>query len=655
MASSPLKGDTIEQDMGMSARIRAFDWSQTPLGPLEYWPDELRVALSIAEHSAFPTAIYWGPELRILYNDAWAFIPGERHPGALGRPGREVWSDIWPIVGPQFEQVMETGRGITALEQMLPIVRNGVEQETYWNYSFTPITDPGGKVLGVFNQGNEITKAVISERRLAFQIQIADRLRSLARPEEVWAAAAALLGEYLGAARVGFAEVDEAADRLTIVREWRREDPIPALQGRTACLSELPPAAIAYLRTGEVLAVSDVQRISLGSSEEDARLGAKLGVRAVVTVPLLRDDRMRALLYVHNLEPRVWKRSEAAMARDVAERSWAAVERAESEERLRESEDHYRHTVELNPQVTWTALPDGQLDRVSRRWFDWTGTTGLGETWAEGLHPNDREATFEVWGRSVATGEPYDIEHRVKMVDGHYRWARSRAFPRRDSAGDICLWYGSTEDIQEQRLAEERQRLLINELNHRVKNTLATVQAIAFQTLKGDISLGEARTRFEARLLALSRAHNLLTEESWEGASLERVIADTTAHLAGDCERFHVEGEPVFLSPRAALALSLALHELSTNASKYGALSEVGGRVSISWRLTDEFLRLEWKERDGPPVAEPARCGFGSRLIERGLAADLAGRAELYFEPDGLRCVTEASREAVQGREANLA
>jgi PAS domain S-box-containing protein len=343
------------------------------------------------------------------------------------------------------------------------------------------------------------------------------------------------------------------------------------------------------------------------------------------------------------------------MARDVAERSWAAVERAESEELLRESEDHYRHTVELNPQVTWTALPDGQLNRVSQRWFDWTGTTGLGETWAQGLHPDDREATFAAWGHSVATGDPYDIEHRVKMLDGRYRWARSRAFPRRTDAGDICLWYGSTEDIHDQRLAEERQRLLINELNHRVKNTLATVQAIAFQTLKGDITLAEGRARFEARLLALSRAHNLLTEESWEGASLERVIADTTAHLASDHQRFLVEGEPVFLSPRAALALSLALHELSTNASKYGSLSGEEGRVSIRWTMTDAILRLEWKETGGPPVAEPARRGFGSRLIERGLEADLAGRAELHFDADGLRCVIEASRDAVHGREASLA
>jgi hypothetical protein len=130
---------------------------------------------------------------------------------------------------------------------------------------------------------------------------------------------------------------------------------------------------------------------------------------------------------------------------------------------------------------------------------------GTGESWAEGLHPDDRQRTFDVWRNCVETGEPYDIEHRVRYRNGSYRWARSRAFPRRNEAGEICLWYGATEDIHERKIAEDHQRLLINELNHRVKNTLATVQAIAFQTLKGDIPLDEARARFEARLLALSR------------------------------------------------------------------------------------------------------------------------------------------------------
>ncbi|HEV2748259.1 MAG TPA: HWE histidine kinase domain-containing protein [Allosphingosinicella sp.] len=633
----------------MRARIRAFDWASTPLGPFETWPQALRLALSIAEHSAFPTAIYWGRELRLLYNDAWAPIPGERHPLVLGQPAKRVWSDIWPVVGPQFERVIRTGEGFSVVDQMLPLVRDGVPQETYWNYSFTPLFDGAGAIVGIFNQGLEVTRAVVTERRLSFQIALSDKLRGIADPAEVKQAAAAMLGGQLGAARVGFVEVDEARDALSIAGEWTREPDGPRLAGRAGQLSHLPPAAVAYLRSGQVLTVGDVDEFAGEAGAGDSAIGAELGARAVITVPLVRDGELRAMLYVHEPEPRDWKRSEAAIARDVAERTWAAVERAEAEQRLRDSEDHYRHAVELNPQVSWTSTPDGQLNRVSRRWLEWTGTTGLGNSWTEGLHPDDRRRTLEVWAHCVASGEPYDIEHRVQMVDGSFRWARSRAFPRYDGHGNICLWYGSTEDIHEQKVAEEHQRLLINELNHRVKNTLATVQAIAFQTLKGEIPLDEARRRFEARLMALSRAHNLLTERNWEGAELERVVRDATDYLPP--ERFAIGGDSLWLAPRAALGLALALHELSTNATKYGALSTDRGSVTIDWTMSDGRLRLEWKEQGGPDVAEPAARGFGSRLIEHGLAADLGGEARLQFESDGLRCVFEASLEAVQAHE----
>jgi PAS domain S-box-containing protein len=645
--------DCQDQDaaVAMAERIRRFDWAATPLGPIDRWPDNLRLVVSLAENSSFPTAIYWGPELRLIYNDAWAPIPGERHPEALGRPAREVWHDIWHIIEPQLRQVVETGKGLALYEQMLPLFRAGEIQETWWNYSFTPVVGRGGEVEGVLNQGSEITAAINAERRLSFQVKLADTLRGLSDPDEVRIAAAGQLGEYLGAARVGFVEVDEAAGRIVLSCDWTRGPEVPSLAGQMAALSDLPKAAVDYLRTGQVLAIDDVDNIAEGSSGEDAALGVRLGVKGVITVPLVREGRLRAMLFVHELEARHWKRSEAAMARDVAERSWAAVERALAEQSLRASEDHYRHAVELNPQVSWTSAPDGQLNRVSRRWHDWTGTTGLGDSWANGLHPDDRQRTFEVWAHCVATGEPYDIEHRVKFVDGSYRWARSRAFPRRDEAGKILLWYGATEDVHERRQAEERQRLLINELNHRVKNTLATVQAIAFQTLKGDIPLADARARFDARLLALSQAHNMLTEQNWEGAPLRRVVSEATDHLA-DAERMGIEGKPLWLAPRAALALSLALHELSTNAAKYGSLSGEDGRVEVRWTIEGDMLRLDWKERDGPPVLEPVGRGFGSRLIERGLTADLGGTARLAFEPDGLRCTITASLSAIQAEEA---
>lgn len=151
----------------MGARLRTHDWADSPLGPPSQWPQSLRSALSICLNSSFPTAIYWGPELLLLYNDAWAPIPAERHPWAIGRPGQEVWQDIWPVVGPQFEQVMSSGQGFSVFDQLLPMVRRGVVAETYWNYSFTAIRGEGGEIAGIFNQGHETTQRILEERRRA--------------------------------------------------------------------------------------------------------------------------------------------------------------------------------------------------------------------------------------------------------------------------------------------------------------------------------------------------------------------------------------------------------------------------------------------------------------------------------------------------------
>jgi PAS domain S-box-containing protein len=627
------------------------DWGATPFGPRQSWPPSLAFAAGFCLRSPLATALYWGPKRILLHNQAWARLVGQGP--ALGLPAPEVPSSLWALAAPLIEQVESRVEGAFVKEQPLRLLRDGAEEETYWNCHLAPIVDEAGRVVGVLNQANEVTKTVALERRLSFQVALADRLRGVHGPEEAKQAAVEALGSYLGAARVGWAEIDEAQGVAFVQRDWTRDPSVPSLAGQRTEIESFGEEALGLFRAGQTLAIPDIRQLPLGSADRTAAWEAA-GVRALITVPLVREGALKALLYVHEPKPRTWKRSDAAIARDVAERSWAGVERARAEQSLVESEDHYRHTVELNPQVTWTAQPDGQLNRVANRWNVWTGTTGLGGSWIEAIHPEDRRPSLDSWSRSVATGEPYDIEHRVRMRDGAYRWARSRAFPRRRDDGEICLWYGSTEDVHERKVAEEHQRLLINELNHRVKNTLASVQGIAFQTLRGEVSLAEARARFEARLMALSGAHNLLTEENWGGASLERVVNDAVEHLAGEAGRFDVEGEPIRLAPRAALALAMALHELGTNAAKYGALSVEGGRVSIAWTQAGDRLRLEWRESAGPPVEAPSRRGFGSRLIERGLAADLGGTAALHFDPAGLRCEIEASLDAIRAPERAL-
>ncbi len=201
------------------------------------------------------------------------------------------------------------------------------------------------------------------------------------------------------------------------------------------------------------------------------------------------------------------------------------------------------------------------------------------------------------------------------------------------------------ERAQERERHEQRRRLLVDELNHRVKNTLATVQSIAQQTLRGDIAPAEARNALTGRLIALARAHDVLTEESWEGAELHDVVAGAVSAHGGP-DRFVVTGAPLWLPPALSLSLSLVLHELATNATKYGALSAEGGTVAIDWKITGRAdalrLTLRWTERGGPPVMPPARHGFGSRLIQASFAS-AAGTTTVDYAPGGLVCIIDVA------------
>jgi two-component sensor histidine kinase len=221
------------------------------------------------------------------------------------------------------------------------------------------------------------------------------------------------------------------------------------------------------------------------------------------------------------------------------------------------------------------------------------------------------------------------------------RWLAYRLFPLGDGLGIVFR------DITDLKSAEEHRELLINELNHRVKNTLTIVQSIAAQTFKGT----DAGTRadFEERLLTLSNVHSLLTDESWDGAELHAVIrASLRPHLVDGRSRIAFEGPDFRLRSKSALALSMALHELGTNALKYGALSVETGRVALHWTTDDGRFRLCWQEDGGPPVSLPSRTGFGSRMIERGLSAELQGKVNIDYRPAGVICIIDAPLDVVR-------
>lgn len=327
---------------------------------------------------------------------------------------------------------------------------------------------------------------------------------------------------------------------------------------------------------------------------------------------------------------------EAALRRTAA---WAAV---------RQSERQLRAYLTASVDVVYRMSPDWSVmhhldgkafiadtDEPSNGWLD------------KYIHPDDQAFVLEAINHAILTKSVFELEHRVLRVDGRPGWTLSRAVPLLDDDGEIVEWIGTATDVTARKQQEERQHLLLNELNHRVKNTLATVQSMAMQTLRNSQDTEQARELFGARLLALSKAHDILTRENWEGALLSRVIDEAlSAHRDLANDRFEIVGPPVWLSAKQALALSIALHELCTNAVKYGALSNDAGRIRVEWTVGGlngtRRLKMRWIELDGPPVKRPSRSGFGLRLIERGLHQDLSGVVMIDFAATGVICTIEA-------------
>jgi two-component sensor histidine kinase len=235
------------------------------------------------------------------------------------------------------------------------------------------------------------------------------------------------------------------------------------------------------------------------------------------------------------------------------------------------------------------------------------------------------------------------VEAMAERPDGTFVPFVPYPTPLHDNDGRLIGAINMLVDITERKQAENRQKTLIDELNHRVKNTLAIVQSLAIQTARHSHGLDDFTGRFERRLLALARAHDLLTTRHWEDAPLEFLAREVVSPISGGSdERVRVQGPPVRLNPRLALSLTMALNELATNAMKYGALSSDRGELSLTWQLREEagrrIVEILWQERGGPPVQAPTRRGFGTRLMERCIERDLGGEFDLAFDPDGLWC-----------------
>lgn len=459
----------------MGDLIRAFDWSATPLGSPESWPQSLRLTVRLMLNSNHPMFIWWGPDLIQLYNDAYRQTMGpEMHPRALGMRGQDSWADIWDIIGPQIELVMN-GRGATWNEEALvPIHRHGRREDVWWTYSYSPIDEEGG-VGGVLVVCTDVT-----EQHLA-----RERLRDHAR---------------------------------TLEQQF-----------------EQAPGFMAVLRGPD---------------------------------------------YTFELANAAYRK--LVGGRDVVG----------------------RQLVEALPEVEQQGF-FALLDEVRR-----SGKPHIGRRVPVSLQAENGEGMREVF------------------LDFIYQ-------PMFEANGDVSGVFVEGSDVTDHVRAETHLRLVNDELKHRVKNTLAMVSAIASQTLRGT-EASDALASFHQRLATFARAHDILTANAWATADIRDVIDTALTPHINDISRLKIGGAPLLLGAKQALSMALAFHELGTNAVKYGALSNDRGTVAIEWSSDPQQFQLRWREQGGPTVHEPKRRGFGSRLVDRVLAADFGGLVEIRYPQTGL-------------------
>ncbi|MGV2496441.1 PAS domain S-box protein [Pelagerythrobacter aerophilus] len=318
-------------------------------------------------------------------------------------------------------------------------------------------------------------------------------------------------------------------------------------------------------------------------------------------------------------------------------------EQASLRTELLRSQRQFKALANNIPQLAWMATSDARVFWYNQRWYDFTGTTPentQGWGWHEILHPDHAQRVIDSIGDTWSKGEPWEGTYPLRGADGEYRWFLSRAQPVHDEKGDLLFWCGTNTDITEERETNERIRLLMNEVNHRARNILATIQAIVHRTVgEADPALTEALVR---RITALAANQDLLTKSNWSGATVDAICRSQMLHVVDPSDgRVEFDGpEGLMLKPTAAEALGLAIHELATNAMKYGALSSETGKVSLRWDIVEtegkQRLDIEWRESGGPPVSRPDHKGFGTAIITRNPEMALRGKVTLDYAPEGV-------------------
>jgi len=307
----------------------------------------------------------------------------------------------------------------------------------------------------------------------------------------------------------------------------------------------------------------------------------------------------------------------------------------------------FKVLTDAMPQMVWSTLADGFHDYYNERWYEFTGVP-LGSTDGEGwngmFHPDDQERAWAHWRHCLATGEPYEIEYRLRHRSGQYRWTLGRALPVRDGQGRIVRWIGTCTDIDSSKRQTEQAEILSRELSHRIKNIFAVINGLIALSVSDAPEVSEFAERLQGRIAALGRAHEFVRPHSEISApvagpvTLVTLLRDILSpYPALDEGRLTFRGNDTYVDDRGATPTALIFHELATNAAKYGALSVPRGAVDIHIECGSQHMCISWIETGGPAVTPPSRTGFGTQLTDLSVIHQLGGTIDRDWAIGGLK------------------
>lgn len=579
----------------MAGRLRAYDWGATPLGPINEWPQRLKTVTDLLLCSRRANYILYGPSLTLIYNDVYIPMLGAKHPNALGRPYQEVWPETWVQSEPLLMAALQ-GKAQYFVDCPFSFPDDAEQPIRWFTFTWTPLRDEEGVVRGLYASSTETTHQVLalerlreSEERFRFVTECAGIGCWSFNIEAPQVECSPLFKTVLGIPEPenGMISYEE------ILAQVHPEDRERVKDTGYACL----------LRGNDY----DMEYRVILPDGSNRWIHAKGGATTDPDRPI----------------------SMAGIVLDVTARK-------EAEEALRRSEWRYRQLVEQMTDGLFVVDPNLTIIDVNT-----AGCAMLGMTRAELIGMNTRDLT---------SGEDRDrIGSNMQRYDDGCVHISEWRFKRKDGTlfiGELAgrkLPNGNLQsvfrDITERKRHEMQIQLLNREVNHRAKNILAVVQAVARQTAASNPN--EFVERFGQRIEALAASQDLLVKNKWIGVKLAELVRSQLDHFSDLIgTRIVLKGPEAVISAAAAQTLGMAIHELSANASKYGALSNSEGRVSVKWEIKQPagqraLFEMVWREKDGPPVKKPSKTGFGSTVISEMAQMTLDAEVDLDFPASG--------------------